>query len=249
MLNTRLMGRLPPSQSRLMSTLINKLSVSVNELPMREAIRYKEKNMKFTATQLLDHVTSHAAGLLEWGVAPGDTIGLWLPDKVEKHVSLLSCAMIGCKVADIDSSITSVSEVRQALGLAPIKVLVFDPVSADIDKLKLLRKSIPEFFWYSDEYGKDFHSKHFPSLQLFIHTGFDIENGALNYEDCFLRNNHRLVHSVMKDLKDDTPFYSHITKDKNGKVVASPLLSHGKALEANALAYAKKILNKEYIEH
>ena len=134
MLNTRLMGRLPPSQSRLMSTLINKLSVSVNELPMREAIRYKEKNMKFTATQLLDHVTSHAAGLLEWGVAPGDTIGLWLPDKVEKHVSLLSCAMIGCKVADIDSSITSVSEVRQALGLAPIKVLVFDPVSVDIDK-------------------------------------------------------------------------------------------------------------------
>lgn len=248
MLNTRLLGRLSPSQ-RFVSTLINKLSASVNELPMREAIRYKEKNMKLTANQLLDHVTSHAAGLLEWGVAPGDTIGLWLPDKAEKHVSLLSCAMIGCKVVDMDTSITSVSEVRQALALAPIRVLVFDPVSDDIDKLKLLRKSIPEFFWYCDEYGQEFHSKHFPSLQLFIHTGFDIENGALNYVDCFMRNNHSLVHSVAKDLKDDTPFYSQITKDKNGKVVASPALSHGKALEANALLYVKKILNKEYIEH
>ena len=77
------------------------------------------------------------------------------------------------------------------------KSVYFDPIDETHDKLKLLRQAIPEFFhcttafilsistWYfidDDTNGQLFHSKHFPNLRYFIHTGFDIELGiTLNY--------------------------------------------------------------------
>jgi len=115
-----------------------------------------------------------------------------------KHVALLSAAKIGLKVMDIDVSITEISDLRSALKLANCKALYFDPVDETHNKLLLLRKAIPEFFacnyTYSflfyycltyrqkiddDTCGQLFHSKYFPALRYFIHTGFDVEMGTI----------------------------------------------------------------------
>lgn len=109
----------------------------------------------------------------------------------------MALAKAGMKIVEAPAVMT-VPQVRQFLGLAPFKVIYFDPVSESQDCLLQLRKSIPEFFDCKctnilmhcfiktdravvddDTHGQLFHSKYFPTLRYFIQTGFDQECGIL----------------------------------------------------------------------
>lgn len=66
-----------------------------------------------------------------------------------------------------------------------------------------------------DEEGQLFHSKHFPTIKSFFHTGFDLERGAYNYKELFLP--HPIDNYVVlgeSAISDDTPFYTKITQGK-----------------------------------
>jgi hypothetical protein len=165
-------------------------------------------------------------------------------------VTLLAAAKMGIKVIDIDPAVNTVASVREALKLASCKAIFFDPVVQDVDYLKLLRKSIPEFFYYDDEYGEQFHSKYFPELKLFVQTGMDVECGCINYKNIFLKNPAvNMSDAVASALKDDTPAYTSVTAE-NGKVVAGRTLTHGQLLSSGlpSWQFAQRIINKEYFE-
>ena len=55
----------------------------------------------FYLHHLQTKVDAHANGLLDIGINSGDTIGIWMDECPERHVSLLACAKAGLKVADI----------------------------------------------------------------------------------------------------------------------------------------------------
>lgn len=74
---------------------------------------------------------------------------------------MLAAAKLGVKVVDLDNSFTSVADVRKALSIAKCRAIIFTPVNDTQDKLLLLRKAIPEFF-----YCKHFNRSLF--LLLFI---------------------------------------------------------------------------------
>ncbi len=76
---------------------------------------------------------------------------------------MVAAAKAGLKVVDIDTSITDVNDIRRALTLANAKAIYFKPEHGEHNYLKLLRKSIPEFFhcelvWSMDQqnYQVDF---------------------------------------------------------------------------------------------
>ena len=94
-----------------------------------------------------------------------------------------------------------------------------------------------------DKYGQEFHSKHFPALKYFVHTGFDIETGCLNYKSFFLSDpSESLVDVAVKAVTDDLPFY--------GKTAKGPVsfVSQSKALEDKAFDFAKAFIGKKYFE-
>jgi len=233
------------------SSLVTKIDAAIDGLPHREAARYTEKNMKWTALEFRKQAESHANALLEVDlVVPGDTIGIWMKDSAEKDVTMLAAAKIGLKVVDIDTSIENFEDMRVCLAKADCKVLYFDPISDTANKLEVLRKAIPEFFYYDDSKGQFFHSKHFKKLKFFVHTGFDIEMGSLNFKRLFLP--HPAENFCLKtaaQTKDDQPFYTLISKNSaSGQVEMGPTLPYGKVLEQKAFDFANKLINKEYFE-
>lgn len=231
---------------RAASALVSQINDSVAALPMREAVRYTNKNMKWTAGEFLDFVDAHANALLEHGFKAGDTIALWLPDAAEKHVTLLAAAKMGLKVVDLDTSISSVGDLRAALTAANACTLFFEPVTASSDNLLLLRKAIPEFFHYDDTYGQPFHSKYFPSLKWFVHTGFDIEIGCLNYKSLFLKNpSASAVIGAQAATTDDQPLYAKLAA---GAGAAPQWAKQGDVLQHPEWAFASKLIKKEYFE-
>lgn len=87
-----------------------------------------------------------------------------------------------------------------------------------------------------DSHGQMFHSKYFPTLRYFIHTGFDVENGklgryvvrllsyglisgsnigCLNFKSLMLPDpiNSKLA-QVEGSVNDDTPIYRRIKKGR-----------------------------------
>ena len=58
----------------------------------------------------------------------------------------MAAAKVGMKIVEAPETMT-VPQLRQFLALEPIKTLYFDPVSPTQDRLLLLRKAIPEFYY------------------------------------------------------------------------------------------------------
>jgi len=164
------------------SSLVAKFDASVGSLPLREAVRYTGKNLRWTANDFNTYCNSHASALLDLEFKAGETIIVWLPESAEKHVVMMAAAKIGMKVVDVDLDVTELSAVRSFLAETKPKAIYFKPQHEDADYLLLLRKAIPEFFEYDDSHGQMFHSKYYPTLKYFIHTGFDIENGNADNE-------------------------------------------------------------------
>lgn len=220
---------------------------------MREAVRYTNKNLKWTAGDVKRQTDSHANALLEFGFKSGDTIAVWLPESAEKNITFLAAAKIGIKIADIDISITNVEDVRNFLKTTNCKAIYFEPVSETQDNLLLLRKAIPEFYSYDDTCGQTFHSKHFPRLKYFIHTGFDIEIGCANFKSLFLPNPEiNTVDTLAADLTDQTPLYQKVKKGtKGGELDYGPVITHGEVLQSldEEWAYAKKLVSQTYFEY
>jgi len=163
---------------------------------------------------------------------------------------MIAAAQIGLTVVDFGSTVTTVEDLRQSLSLSKCKAVFFEPQSDTNNNLLLLRKAIPEFFYYDDTYGQMFHSKHFPHLKYFVHTGFDIEMGCLNYKSLFLPNpTTNYVDTTVAALKDETPAYAKLVKtEKDKAITVGPPVSQSKLLEETAFAFAKKLVKREYFE-
>lgn len=58
----------------------------------------------------------------------------------------MAAAKIGLKIIDVDTALTSVSEIRSFLAASNCKAIFFNPEDENHNKLLLLRKAIPEFF-------------------------------------------------------------------------------------------------------
>ncbi len=155
----------------------------------------------------------------------------------------MAAAKVGLVVIDIDTNITAVPQVREALDISQATLILFDtePKDDDSDRLMLLRKSIPEFYeckncivicylcWVAhyliifhlfvfcfissddDSQGQWFHSKYYPSLKYFLHTGFDIQLGCLNFKHWFLNNpTDKRLDARKNGLTSDMPLYCQI---------------------------------------
>lgn len=97
--------------------------------------------------------------------------------------------------------------------------------------------------------GQHFHSKYFPQLKYFVHLGYDNEFGCLTYHEMLLRNPEcPLVTEASAKIADDTPVFASITKSAEGKVTMSPWITHKQALENPAFVFAKKLVDREYLE-
>lgn len=203
--------------------------------------------------------------MFDHGYKQGDTFTLYMPDSPEKHVLTLAAAKSGIKISEIDSNITDIPQLREALKIANPTVIYFFPTKNDVNYAKLLRKAIPEFyhcktfyfcfdlflmflFLDDDSEGQQFHSKHFKNLRLFVHCGADLLFGAQSFQNLFLPDPPvSYVEAALPTLNDEAPFYTRIAKGSNGLQVTGPI-ALGKVLELPNFTLLNKLLAKEHIE-
>lgn len=62
-----------------------------------------------------------------------------------QHVILMSLAKAGCKIVDLDTEITDINDIREALRISECRLINFASETSH-DRTMLLRKAIPEFY-------------------------------------------------------------------------------------------------------
>uniref|UniRef100_A0A7S2XZH5 AMP-dependent synthetase/ligase domain-containing protein n=1 Tax=Fibrocapsa japonica TaxID=94617 RepID=A0A7S2XZH5_9STRA len=218
--------------------------------PMKEAVRYQDKNFKCTREDIDAYSYALSNGLLELCVAPNDTMVLWLPDdSAEKHVAMLAAAKMGVTVADVSQDVQKPEAIRQVLSDTGARMIMIDTEHPDYNYLHALVKAVPELLHFNDKHGVPFHSHTLPKLRMFFHTGYDVIKGFCNFKHVLMFNpGESQVPKILPFLKDDTPLYTPYTKGPDGMAVKGETLTNGQVLSHSAWKVHSAILGGQYVE-
>ncbi len=210
-----------------------------------------------------------AAGFLDLGLQPGDTIAAWLPtDDVDlvrslsppypfpsslhpptyrnpkQHITQFGAAKAGITLAVLDWNISK-EGLEKTLADTNAKALIYAPYRGNTDLTQVLQTLIPELAFYDDASGVPFRSRKFPHLKYLVHTGFDVIEGVENLKHIFLplEPERSPLPAVQATVKDSTPLYLPVQADGS----KGSVLSHADVLSKNAWPVVTGVLQKKLV--
>lgn len=114
------------------------------EIPLKEALQYPKGKEKWTRADVKLAADGLAAGFLDLGLQPGDTIAAWLPaEDVDLHITQFGAAKAGLTLAVLDEGITR-EGLEKTLKETGAKALIYAPYRGNSDNTVALQQMIPE---------------------------------------------------------------------------------------------------------
>jgi len=118
-------------------TIGENLRRTVERFPEREALVVASPGFRASYRQLWDFTTEIARGLLAHGVAPGDRVGIWSPNRYEWVVVQYATARIGAILVNINPAYKT-AELEYALNQSGTSVLLLARAFRQNDYLRML---------------------------------------------------------------------------------------------------------------
>src|SRR3989304_1929249 len=143
----------------------------------REAVVLRERRL--TYADLHREVGRLARGLLALGVAPGDTVALWLTNLPEWLVVQHACARIGAVVVALNTRYRA-HELDYILRQSDATTLVCLDHALHVDFLEILDEVLPGLHATEPD---DLRAERCPELRRVICLSEDVYGGALRYRD------------------------------------------------------------------
>ncbi|CAM9857078.1 unnamed protein product [Ectocarpus sp. 6 AP-2014] len=229
---------------RFLGGLASKVDKVLAEIPMKEAVRYKKGNLKWTRSDVKSHSEALACGLLELGCKAGDTMAMWLPECSEKHVAQLAAARIGMVVAEVDPKLAAAAAVEKILEESGAAVVLVEE-----SVVPSLIEAVPELRHYSTDSGLPFRSAKLPSLRLCIHTGLEREAALLHFRSALLYTPPvSPLAQVNGQIKESAPLHTIFSEGTGGTPEKGKTLSHAEVVRLASWPTIAAILKKEYVE-
>ncbi|HEV8306082.1 MAG TPA: AMP-binding protein [Methylomirabilota bacterium] len=143
----------------------------------REALVLDERRL--TYRDVHREVERLARGLLALGIAPGETVALWLTNCPEWLVVQHACARIGAVLVALNTRYRT-HELDYILRQSDTTTLVLLDHALHIDFLEILGELLPGFHRADPD---DLHFERFPALRRLICVSEDAYGGTLRYQD------------------------------------------------------------------
>jgi fatty-acyl-CoA synthase len=116
---------------------------AVMRWPDAEALVVRHQDIRWTYSELRQHVDALAAGLLALGLEPGDRIGIWSPNNAEWVVTQFATAKAGLILVNINPAYR-LAELEYALNKVGCKGLITAASFKTSDYVGMLRNLAPE---------------------------------------------------------------------------------------------------------
>ena len=167
----------PTSPDLLHQTIGQLLDATVASDGDRDAFVFVEHGVRWTWRAFRDAVDSLARGLLGLGVARGDRVGIWSPNRPEWVLVQFATARIGAVMVNINPAYR-VSELEYALHKVGVKLLFTATGLKASDYLAMLADIMPEL---PQCRPGQIASQRLPALSTVVHFGDDDRAGMFRF--------------------------------------------------------------------
>jgi len=130
----------PPLQHITIPALLRQ---AVEQHGSREALVFMDAGIRMTYAEMARKADELAAGLLELGVAKGDRVGIWSPNRCEWVLTQFATARIGAILVTINPAYR-LAELEYALNKTGCKVLIAAESFKSSNYLGMIRELAPE---------------------------------------------------------------------------------------------------------
>ena len=153
------------------------LGATATQFPDRLAVVFREQGIRWTWREFSDEVDVLAAALLGLGIATGDRVGIWSPNRVEWLMTQFATARIGAILVNINPAYR-LTELEYALNKSGCVALIAAPQFKTSMYLDMLRTVAPEL--EKSEPG-ELHAASLPQLRTVVRMGDTPTPGTLTF--------------------------------------------------------------------
>jgi fatty-acyl-CoA synthase len=145
--------------------------------PDRPAVVFREQGVRWTWKEFDERVDRLAAGLLSLGIAKGDRVGIWSPNRFEWPLTQFATARIGAVLVNINPAY-QISELEYALRKLGCKALVTAGQFKKSDYTSMLLDIAPEL---ATQQAGELQCARLPELRTVISVGDPGIRGVLPF--------------------------------------------------------------------
>ncbi len=191
----------------------------------RNALVVRHQNIHWSYDELAERVDLLAAGLLSYGLRPGDRVGIWSPNRAEWVVTQFATAKAGLILVNINPAYRP-AELQYVLRKVGCRALVTATAFKSSDYLGMLTSIAPDF---PDGTPGDLHLESLPELRAVFQLGGPIHRGAIGFDAVLQRGTveqRRLLSDIGKSLQFDDAINIQFTSGTTGSPKGATLTHH-----------------------
>ena len=208
------------------ATIYGLLADTARCYPDRPAVVFREQGIRWTWREFLAEVDAFGAGLAGLGLAKGDRVGIWSPNRVEWLVTQFATARMGLILVNINPAYR-LSELAYALQVSGCRAVVSAERLKTSMYLEMLQKVRPEL----------------PGLEFVIRTGDEQTPGMLNYAGVLERGRAQPV--PFADCLATDPINIQFTSGTTGNPKGATLTHHNVVNNGRFVAMAMDFSEKD----
>lgn len=159
-------------------TISDAFKDTVSRFGERDAAVFPEQGVRWTWSELDAEVDALAHALLGLGLAKGERVGIWAPNRAEWILTQFATARLGLVLVNINPAYR-LSELEYALNKVTCKALVTAAHFKSSDYLEMIRTLAPEI---DSAAPGELQAKKLPHLRSVIAMGTDVPNGMYGFD-------------------------------------------------------------------
>ncbi|HEV3104609.1 MAG TPA: AMP-binding protein [Trinickia sp.] len=225
------------------ATIGQMLYETAQRFPDRPAVVVREQGIRWTWREFSDEVDVLAAGLLSLGIAAGDRVGIWSPNRVEWLMTQFATARIGAVLVNINPAYRLV-ELEYALNKSSCKALVTAERFKTSKYVEMLQALAPEL---DQAAPGELHAARLPHLRTVIRTCDTETAGMLCFSDVVERGREALekapqsLDAISASLRANDPINIQFTSGTTGNPKGATLTHRNVVNNARYIAMAMRL--------
>ena len=213
------------------------LARAVEANPEGDAVAFREQGIRWTWRQFADQVDRLATGLLAHGIARGDRVGIWSPNRAEWLVTQFATARIGAILVNINPAYRQ-AELEYALNKAGVKMLITAANFKSSDYLRMLLALAPELEQCAPGQLRAARLQH---LRFVVRMGTERTDGMLSYNDLLKIASPADLDAISRQLDAHDPINIQFTSGTTGNPKGATLTHHNVVNNGRFVAMAMKL--------
>jgi fatty-acyl-CoA synthase len=220
------------------------LAQTVAAFPEREAVVFREQGVRWNWRQFAEAIDALASGLHALGLARGDRVGIWAPNRVEWLVTQFATARLGLVLVNINPAYR-LAELEYALNKVGVKAIVAAEAFKSSRYLEMLQALAPELA--SSEPGA-LQAARLPSLRWVIRMGEGETPGMIRYADVLARGagvERAVLDGITAQLDRHDPINVQFTSGTTGAPKGATLTHRNIVNNARFIAMAMRFSEQD----